>query len=131
MKAMLTPLYKQKNVRLLWGAQALQSFSQILLTVAVIADVYERANHSVLGAASVLACMSAAGFLGGLFASRHIQQFSIIGLLHGIGWARLRCWLACRQPVSWAVSSLRGTFSNFPSSDCCMGSAGRGQSWPA
>ncbi|MDN4593008.1 MFS transporter [Polycladomyces subterraneus] len=83
----LRNLFRQPHFVKLWLSQTLQSLATVLLQVIVMVKVYQQTD-SVLGSSSVLAVMAFGSFAGGILGSYHIHRFSLVRLLHGIGWTR-------------------------------------------
>jgi len=80
-------LFLNKNFKILWTSQILQTLANTLLTIAVMVNVYKQTN-SVLGSGAILALTSAAGFLSNLYAVKYINSFNILTLLRFVGWSR-------------------------------------------
>ncbi|GAB1786497.1 MFS transporter [Priestia megaterium] len=80
-------LFLNKNFKILWTSQILQTLANTLLTISVMVNVYKQTN-SVLGSGAVLALTSLAGFLSNLYAAKYINSFHTLALLRFVGWSR-------------------------------------------
>lgn len=87
MNITLRDLFRQPHFVKLWLSQTLQSLAVVLLQVIVLVKVYQHTD-SVFGSSLVLAVMAFGSFVGGVLGSYHIHRYSLVHLLHGIGWVQ-------------------------------------------
>ncbi|MBN2907962.1 MFS transporter [Polycladomyces sp. WAk] len=87
MNITLRDLFRQPHFVKLWLSQTLQSLAVVLLQVIVMVKVYQHTD-SVFGSSLVLAVMAFGSFVGGVLGSYHIHRYSLVHLLHGIGWVQ-------------------------------------------